>query len=106
MEGILVPAMAASRDAIWLFYLISQPHVCLYRVIKRILTNYGRVRADAPPGCPERFDLGFLIYVLNYRRNHGALRPYILKHLPKNSELVIISNNTDIENLLNRFKTP
>lgn len=89
-----------------LVILLDVPtHICLYRVIKRIITNYGRVRADAPPGCPERFDFEFLLYVWNYRRNHRDLGAFILKNLPTNSKLETASNNADIEVLLNRFKT-
>ncbi|VAW23970.1 hypothetical protein MNBD_ALPHA11-825 [hydrothermal vent metagenome] len=79
--------------------------VCMYRIFKRIILNRGRVRVDGPKGCPEIFDMGFLKYVLFYKRNHKNLRPFILKHLPQSSKLVIISNNGDIERLLNKFKT-
>ncbi len=33
---------------------------CQYRVAKRLLTNYGKVRPNAPEGCEERFSLGWL----------------------------------------------
>ncbi|MCF6326689.1 MAG: adenylate kinase [Devosiaceae bacterium] len=79
--------------------------VCLFRIIRRIGKNYGQVRVDGPKGCPEFLDMGFLKYVLLYKRNHKNLHPFILKHLPPSSKLVIISNNGDIEHLLNRFKT-
>lgn len=36
---------------------------CLWRVIKRIVKNYGKVRPDMPEGCAERFDWEFLHYV-------------------------------------------
>ncbi len=78
-------------------------HICLYRVIKRIVRNYGKEREGVATGCPEKLDLNFLNYVYHYRANHTDLRPFILKHLPSNSELVIVRNNADIESLLNRF---
>ena len=42
--------------------------LCLWRVIKRVTTLNGKVRPDAAPGCPERFDLEFLVYVAMFRR--------------------------------------
>lgn len=54
---------------------------CLLRVIARILRHHGRTRADMSPGCPERFDLKFLIYVWRFPRDkmpnvRQALRGY------------------------------
>ena len=43
-------------------------HLCLRRVVKRIVTTYGQVRPDMAPGCPERFDLGFLKWIWNFNR--------------------------------------
>lgn len=45
---------------------------CLYRVLKRWLTHLGKTRIDAAPGCPEKMDLEFLGYVLNYNRRSRA----------------------------------
>ena len=33
------------------------------RVLLRVLKNYGRVRPDLAPGCPEKFDFDFLRFV-------------------------------------------
>jgi adenylate kinase family enzyme len=41
--------------------------LCLWRLLKRIVTLRGTVRPDAPPGCPERFDWAFLLYVAAFR---------------------------------------
>ena len=49
---------------------------CFWRVIKRVLKYYGKVRPDMPKGCPERFDLEFLHYVATF----GVVkRPGIIK---------------------------
>lgn len=80
-------------------------HVCLYRVIKRVITNYGKQRVDAAPGCNERLDIEFLAYVLNFRRLKTPKLLIFFEARSPNTELVIISNNADIKNLLNRFKT-
>ena len=44
-------------------------HVCLRRVLKRVVTTYGHVRADMAPGCPEQLpDLEFLRWIWNFNR--------------------------------------
>lgn len=45
------------------------PPVCLYRVIKRWLTNRGRTRPDMGEGCPEKVDWAFLCWVLKGGRS-------------------------------------
>ena len=37
------------------------------RLVWRVLSQYGRTRADMAPGCVERFDLEFLRYTWRYR---------------------------------------
>ncbi|SER17258.1 AAA family ATPase [Neolewinella agarilytica] len=51
---------------------------CLYRVIKRTLRYWHRVRPGSAPGCRERFDRHFLHYVAVYNLTR---RPGILKTL-------------------------
>ncbi|MDB6079094.1 MAG: topology modulation protein [Akkermansiaceae bacterium] len=42
--------------------------LCLWRVIQRTISGYGRNRPDVGDGCIERFDLPFLRYVIDFRR--------------------------------------
>lgn len=58
---------------------LDQPTwLCLWRVIRRIIRHYGKVRPGSAPGCRERFDAPFLHYVLHYNRTR---RPGILSTL-------------------------
>lgn len=43
------------------------PFRCTWRILRRTLTHYGKVRPDMAEGCPERFSLSFLWYVLSFR---------------------------------------
>jgi len=54
--------------------------ICMYGVLKRIILNYGKVREDMTPGCPERFDMPFLKWCWNFRRHN---RPDVLEKLSK-----------------------
>lgn len=44
--------------------------VCVFRVLKRIITNRGRTRPDMGEDCPERLDWEFLRYVMDFRRKN------------------------------------
>lgn len=63
--GSLERRLARADTAILLDY---PTWLCLWRVVRRIATLHGRVRPDAAPGCPERWDLPFLAYVARFRR--------------------------------------
>ena len=41
-------------------------YLCIYRVLKRWIKNYGKTRADIGEGCPEKIDLPFLKWIWNY----------------------------------------
>ncbi len=51
-----------------LIYLDMPTWLTMSRVIRRIVTSYGRVRPDAAAGCPERIDLAFLRFALSWNR--------------------------------------
>lgn len=43
---------------------------CAPRLLRRILADYGRVRADAAPGCVKRLDLSFPRFAWSWNRTH------------------------------------
>jgi len=70
--------------------------VCLYRVLKRILKNVGRTRADLPDDCPEKVDMEFLRWVWSW---HRMIRPRVLGCLDaprSNLEVITLSSLEDI----------
>ena len=62
--GSVLPPRLERADTV--IYLDFPIRLCLKRLIKRIVTNRGQSRPDMPEGCPERFDLGFFWYVMNW----------------------------------------
>ena len=50
-------------------YLDFPIRLCVARLLRRIWTWRGKSRPDMTDGCPERFDFGFLIYLLRW--NNG-----------------------------------
>lgn len=59
----LAPRLARADTVIYLDFPIR---LCLWRLIRRIVTHRGRSRPDMPEGCPERFDAAFFWYVMNW----------------------------------------
>ena len=62
-------------------YLDYPLRLCVWRLVRRIFQYHGRTRPDMTEGCPERFDLEFLIYVLRWNagprvRTEQILRPF------------------------------
>jgi len=63
-----LPMRLAACDCV--IYLDYNRFTCLFGVLKRILTNYGKVRPDMGEGCPERFDWEFILWVWSFNRKH------------------------------------
>lgn len=62
-SGTLMGRIALA-DAI--VYLDMPRWLCMLRVFRRTLFGLARRRADVAPGCPERFDWKFILWVWNY----------------------------------------
>jgi adenylate kinase family enzyme len=65
----IMPRLQAA-DA--LIYLDVPTWLAMVRVLRRIVTGYGRVRPDAAAGCAERVEFEFLRFVWNSNRERRA----------------------------------
>jgi adenylate kinase family enzyme len=75
-----IAARLARVDAV--VWLDLPTPVCLVSVLRRIAANYGQVRPESAPGCPEKIDFEFLRYVLTFRRIHRPRIAAALDDLP------------------------
>ena len=67
--GSSLPRRIVRADGVvWLDYPTA---LCLRRVLGRWWQYRGQARPDMTEGCPERLDLEFLLYVLQFRRAWG-----------------------------------
>ncbi len=64
---------------IWLDY---NRFVCLWGVVRRVLSSHGRTRPDMGPGCPERFDWDFMKYVWHFNGNNRKKLESLLNGTP------------------------
>ena len=81
--GTLGQRLARADQVIYLDYPIS---LCVRRLLTRISTYRGRARPDMTEGCPERFDLAFLFYLIRW--NSGP-RVRLEKHLIGHEDKII-----------------
>ena len=61
--GTLRERLERADTVVYLDYPIS---LCIWRLLRRIWTYRGLTRPDMTEGCPERFDLEFLIYLMRW----------------------------------------
>ena len=61
--GTLGERLVRADTVIYLDYPIR---LCVARLLRRIWTYRGTTRPDMTKGCPERFDLGFLFYLMRW----------------------------------------
>lgn len=61
--GTLGDRLPRADTVVYLDYPIS---LCVARLLRRIWTYQGRSRPDMTEGCPERFDLAFLFYLIRW----------------------------------------
>ena len=73
------PRLAAA-DAV--IYLDVPSWLSVLRLLRRTLVGYGRVRADAAPGCAERLDLAFLRYAWSWNRVRRARSLALVESFP------------------------
>jgi adenylate kinase family enzyme len=74
--------------------------VCLWRVIKRAVEYRNKTRPDMAEGCPERFDLEFILWVWNYKKR---TKPKIVRKLNEtshNKKVIWVRSDTEAERFL------
>ncbi len=66
-DRTLVWRLSRCDTAIYLDYPRA---LCLYGVLTRVLSSYGKTRPDMASGCPERLDWAFLKWIWHFNRTH------------------------------------
>ena len=98
-----LPLRLERCDAV--IYLDFPRWLCIFGVLKRVLTTYGKVRPDMPEGCPERFDWEFLKWVWNFNARNREKMFAQLQTLPP-ERLILLRNRREVRNFLKSEKTP
>lgn len=72
-------------------------------ILTRLIKNYGKEKPDMP-GCKERFDLSFILYVATYNIKR---RKYIIEILEKykNKDIMYFRKQKDLNKWVNELKS-
>lgn len=103
MDGTFIDTLEERVKSADVIIFLDYPIiVSLISVFKRIWKNYGKEKPDMP-GCKEKFDLSFILYVATYNIKR---RKYIIEILKKYNykNVEIIKRRKDIEKTINKIK--
>jgi adenylate kinase family enzyme len=84
-------------------FMDMPPHVCLWRVLKRRLEHRGAARPEMTPGCPERIDSGFLMWIAFYRlRRRAAVLDRLRRAMREGKRTFVLDSRAAVEDFLAR----
>ena len=92
-----MPWRIGKCDAV--IYLDFNRITCLWGVIKRNITNRGKVRPDMGEGCPEKIDWEFIRWVWNYNKNKKE-HNYRLLNEATHAETIVLKNRRAVKRFL------
>jgi adenylate kinase family enzyme len=73
-------------------------YVCLYRVIKRLIQNFGKKRIDMADGCKEKIDFAFLKWIWEFPKKS---MPIIMERMENfNGKKIILKKPKEAKLLL------
>lgn len=75
---------------------------CIYGVIKRVITNFGKSRPDMGGYCPERFDFKFLKHVWNFN-NKNRKRYYDMLRNANDVKIIILKSRKQAREFLQKL---
>ena len=85
-------------------FLDSARMICLWRVTKRALQYRNRTRPDMAPGCPEKLNLKFLLWIWNYQKRTKPRIVRMLKEKAENKNVIWLKTGEEAETFLNGVK--
>lgn len=86
-----------------IIYLELPLYVCLYRVVKRWVTNIGKTRPDMGEGCEEKLDWEFIkfIYTTFYSRKKKMKERFrSFQETEANKNIIILNSKKQIQDFL------
>lgn len=93
--GTLGERLVRADTVVYLDYPIR---MCVARLLRRIWTYRGRTRPDMTEECPERFDLGFLFYLMRW--NSGPRMRLEAKLVGHEDKIIRLRSPDELENWL------
>lgn len=72
--------------------------ICLYRVLKRWITNIGKTRPDMGEGCKEKIDWAFIKFILTtYRPRKKKMEDRLRKFEIAGKNVIVLNGKKEID---------
>ncbi|WP_110065328.1 topology modulation protein [Cytobacillus oceanisediminis] len=79
-------------------YLELPLYICLYRVLKRWITNIGRTRADMAEGFQEKMDWPFIKFIITtYGPRKKKMAERLMKFHAAGKKVIVLRSQEEIE---------
>ncbi|MHA1618588.1 MAG: AAA family ATPase, partial [Promethearchaeota archaeon] len=89
-----------AKRADMVIFLDFPRRVCIYRVFKRNFMYRNKTRPCITPGCDEKIDWEFLMWIWHYPKRSKLKMLGILAQLPKTTQVIYIKKSNEIPLLL------
>lgn len=92
-----IPMRLSHCDTV--IYLDYPTYVSFFGALKRVISNYGKVRDDMGGNCRERFDLTFFWFILTFNLKNRR-RYYKLLESAEGKNIVILKSRKEADKFL------
>lgn len=86
-----------------IIYLDYSSVKCFFRVLKRIISDYGKARSDMAPGCVESIDFKFLYYVLTFNKKNRKTTYIKINKLSNKKNVIILQSDKQVDKFLRQL---
>ena len=92
------PERIAQAD---MFVFLDLPtYLRLWRAVTRMMKNRGKTRPDSAEGCPERFDLWFMKWVVSYNGARRLAALDAMHRAPEHLECYHLKSRAEVQQFL------
>lgn len=83
-----------------IIFLDLPRYVCMYRILKRWVVYRNKSRPDMAPGCDEKINLEFFMWVWNYPTRSKPEKELVIERYANEKTIVRLKSNKEIEEFM------
>ena len=105
MDGNFSGTMEMRLPACDTVIFLDMPRaVCVYRILKRVVTYQKESRPDMAEGCGEEFDWKFTKWVWNYPKRSKPKVEALLQRFENEKTIIRLKSKKEIESFINQLQ--
>lgn len=78
-------------------FLETPPAVCVYRVLKRVASSYGKTRPDMAEKCAEQFDWEFIKWIWDFENRSKPKMERLLEQFKDEKTIIRLKSKREVE---------